>query len=828
MPHMPQVLLIDGTSYIFRAFYALPPLNNSRGEPTGAIYGFCAMLHKLLQDYPGVPMVLFFDAGGQNWRHERYSSYKAHRQAPPEELIAQIKTIREGVSFFGIPIIQQHGVEADDFIAVVARQYAKTGLVLISSPDKDFMQLIGDNIMLEQSIDSKRYDRATAEEKYGVRLEQIIDYFALLGDSSDGIPGVPKVGPKTAQKLLKEYDTLEAILQNASDIPGAIGRSIESHKEQALLSRDLFQLATSQQVPWPEVLNPEALPAPPVLHVPELLSFYEHYELRSLLSRVKNQPTYAPVAVATPKAVTLLPQEPSMALWVGEDFLSWATSQEQAYYLEGDSRTKFLQELPTYEGVVIITDYAQVRPWLAGPLTRFDDLSLMSYVLEADQPTLWESLQQRLFPGRAEPQNKAEKAAWLYQAYHLLESKLTSELKQLLAEIDYPLAEILYQMQQAGICLDTQRLLMLAQQWEAELAGLKEQIIAASGCEFNINSSKQLREVLFEHLKIKSTKKTPKGELSTKEDVLLALRDQHPVIELLLSYRHLEKLRSTYTTSLVQQISPQTHRLHTTFDQKGTITGRLASSQPNLQNIPVKTMNGRQIRSAFCAPEGKVLVFFDYSQIELRLMAHMSQDPTLLAAYRQGDDIHRQTAMLILGLSESDVGPEHRQLAKTVNFGLIYGMSAYGLSEQLQISPKKAAEFIDTYFEQFPKIKEYMQAMRDFAKEHGYVRTLLGRKIPIRLGTGRGAGEHAWRAAINGPLQGTASDLIKKAMIDLQPVLQHFEGTRMLLQVHDELIFECPQDKALSLVAAVTPVMEGALELDIPLIVGSKIASRWE
>lgn len=828
MAKNPSILLIDGTSYIFRAFYALPPLINAFSEPTGALYGFCSMIHKLLQDYPRTPMVLFFDAGGKNWRHQLYSEYKAHRQAPPPELIAQIKALAAALPFFGMPVVQQEGVEADDFIAVVARRYSEKGMVLISSPDKDFTQLIGPNILLEQSIDSKRYDKDAVELKYGVALEQIIDYFALLGDSSDGIPGVPKIGPKTAQKLLKEHGTLEALLVSAETIPGAVGRSIQTHKEQALLSRDLFRLATEEQVAWPQNLPQQELPPAPQLDIAGLLAFYERYELKSLFPRVKNQIIYPEVLCFESSDLDEVALNSPIAVWSAGGLLAWARKKDEVHYAEGESAAAILKKLPTIQATIIVVNYAQFRPLLDAELKNFEDLSLLSYVLEADKPTDWQSIQVELFPGRPEPENDAAKAAWLLMAYEQLSLKLSPELTKVLREIDYPLAEILYQMQQNGICLDANRLIALSERWAEQLGQYKQQIVSLCGRDFNINSSKQLREILFEELNLKSSKKTPKGELSTKEDVLVALRDQHPVIDVILSYRQLEKLRSTYTLSLVQQISPVTGRLHTTFDQKGTITGRLASSQPNLQNIPVKSANGREIRSAFCAPEGKSLVFFDYSQIELRLMAHMSHDQVLRQAYMEGADIHRQTAMRVLGLQDAEIGPEHRQVAKTVNFGLLYGMSAYGLSEQLQISPKKAQQFIDIYFEEFPRIKDYMQSMRDFAKQHGYVTTLTGRRIPIKVEARRGGSEHAWRAAINGPLQGTASDLIKKAMIELQPVIKAISGTKMLLQVHDELIFECDTEKAPLLIERVKKVMQEAMVFDVPLIVESKIAQRWE
>lgn len=824
MASMPHVLLIDGTSYIFRAFYALPPLTSASGHPTGALYGFCAMIHKLLQDYPQIPVVFFFDAGGENWRHERYEAYKAHRSAPPEELIAQIKALSDVLPAFGIPIVQKRGVEADDLIAVVARQYARYGQVLISSPDKDFTQLVGPDILLEQSLDSRRYDVAAIEQKYGIPQSQIIDYFALLGDSSDGIPGVPKIGPKTAVKLLKEYGSLDALLESADAIPGAVGRSLQENIEQARLSRDLFVLGTEEQTGWPEALSKEALPLPPQLDLTALLSFYQKYELKTLFPRVKARPIYEPVSVVPFES---LGNEP-VAVWLSEQGLAVAYSATQSFEIPQDQAQQVLEELTQAEQPVIVADFSAIRKNLPGALKTMRDLSLIAYALEADRPTDWQSLEKQLFPERPEPEHWAEKACWLWAGFEQQLKRLTPEMHQLLFNLDFPLAEVLYQMQIQGICLDAGRLQQLAEQWQAELGVIKQQIMALTGKDFNVNSSKQLREVLFDDLKLVSQKKTPKGELSTKEEVLVAMRDQHPVIEAILAHRHLEKLRSTYTTSLIEQRDLRTGRLHTTFDQKGTVTGRLASSKPNLQNIPVKTANGRLIRQAFCAPEGRTLVFFDYSQIELRLMAHMSQDPCLLEAYRQGADIHIQTAIQVLQLPEHEVGPEQRQVAKTVNFGLLYGMSAYGLSQQLHIPVKEAQKFIDIYFEQFPSVRQYMQSMREFAQQHSYVSTLWGRRIPIRHEGRRGAAEHAWRAAINGPLQGTASDLIKKAMVDLQPVLTGMPGTEMLLQVHDELIFETPLENAASLRDRVVPVMEAAMSLDIPLVVDAKIAPRWE
>lgn len=828
MAQLPEIILIDGTSYIFRAFHALPPLTSSSGAPTGALYGFCAMIHKLLQDYPQIPMVFFFDAGGKNWRHERYSGYKAHRTAPPDELIAQIESLKEVLPAFGMPIVQQHGIEADDLIAVVARRYSEKGLVLISSPDKDFTQIVSKNIILEQSLDSKRYDLQAVEEKYGLPQSQIIDYFSLIGDASDGIPGVPKIGPKTAVKLLKEHGSLDALLESADAVPGAVGRSLQENIDNARMSRELFVFGTEQQTGWPAELSAEELPPPPQPDLTALLSFYQKYELKTLFPRVKARPVYQPISLSEESVVDPRKWDQPVAVLSTEHGVAWAFSQTKAYYLPQECAQPLWEKLTQAQVPVIVADITELRKKLSGPLALLEDLSLIAYLLVADQRTNWDSIKSRLFSERAEAQHWAEEAAWLWQAHAQLSQQLTEPMKKLLVEVDTPLAEVLYQMQTAGICLDTQKLLDLNQQWQQELMAIKAQITELTGEDFNINSSKQLREVLFEKLQLTSKKKTPKGELSTKEDVLLAIQDQHPCIGQILAHRHLEKLRTTYTTSLVDQVDGQTGRLHTTFDQKGTVTGRLASSKPNLQNIPVKSANGRLIRQAFCAAPGKVLVFFDYSQIELRLMAHFSQDLRLLEAYQQGEDIHRQTAMRVLGLAESEIGAQQRQIAKTVNFGLLYGMSAYGLSQQLQIPIGRAQEFIDTYFEQFPMVRGYMQSMREFAQQHGYVETLWGRQIPIRTEGRRGSQEHAWRAAINGPLQGTASDLIKKAMIDLQPLLQENPQTQMLLQVHDELIFETPQGHEGALIEQVRPVMEAAMHLDVPLVVEAKTGMRWE
>jgi len=823
------VVLVDGTSYVFRAFYALPPLTMQNGQPTGAIAGFAQMIHKLLQDYPKSPVIVFFDAGAKTHRHSWHLAYKENRSAPPEDLVKQFEPIKEIVRALGLPLICHSGTEADDLIACVARHYQSFGEVIICSPDKDFTQLIGGNIILENPIDQTRLSEVDIQKKYGVTVAQLPEYFALLGDSSDNIPGVPKIGSKTAQKLIHQYESLEGLYHNVSDIKGVVGANLIRYRDDAFLSRKLFLFQTVEDLGWPIELPFDHAPVRISANILEAAKVYEKYELRRLLARLPIQHMEQ-----TPYAT---------------EALVWATHKERIHSFDG---VLYLLPIGLYEwelgycdahniwqfgglsteeardALVLYHDALWVSfDWKAAFLVlqqwpqKYHDLHLMLHMAKPDVKPNWIAL--RASQKHAHCDTMA--LSWLWKS---CKEHLTEAQQFLLENMEYPLIPILSRMEHAGVLVDRKALECLDRQWQERLTDLKQRAWDTIQQEFNLNSSQQLKTILFEDLGLKSTHKTPKGVQSTNEEALQSLIHQHPLIAIILEYRHYEKLRSTYSSSWLERLDLQHSRLHTTYDQTGTVTGRLSSFDPNLQNIPVRTPQGLQIRQTIIAPSGKMLVSFDYSQIELRLMAHFSQDPVLLQAYENDWDIHAQTASVLNHIDLATVTDEQRSAAKTVNFGLIYGMSAFGLAKQLGLSNAEAAQLIDQYFSTYKGVFEYMGAMRHKSKTQGYILTLMGRQIPVRSAVQKKGGDHSWRAAINGPLQGTASELIKQAMINLQPWILAHPGVEMVMQVHDELVFEVPVKDVEHWIGPAQHIMESAFKLRVPLKVHYSVGSCWE
>ncbi len=819
------IILVDGSSYIFRAFYALPPLTNREGHPTGAIAGFTQMLHKLFQDYPRSPVAVFFDASGTTHRGHWYSEYKKNRSVPPAELVIQIEPIKDIVRSMGIPLICYIGTEADDLIACVARQYQNYGTVVVCSPDKDFSQIVSETIIVENPIDRRQLTPAVIFEKYGVSVEQIPQYFALIGDSSDNIPGVPKIGPKTAQTLINKYGALEVLYQNIDDLKGIVAQNLLRYRDDAFLSRRLFLFQTLDNLFWPDELPYSHWPDPIKINLLEAAKLYEKYDLRRLLSRLP-----APIDEKAPYAHTTLdwdhpdPLNPEVFLSFQADGL-WELgfcNSEGKWVIDRLSKEQCLKFFNLYPLLMAISWNWKFQLKQGGFIPKiYRDLWLIAHLSEPDRKWEWK-VERALHPGAS---CDTMAMHWLYKDRISL---LNPVQQSLLDKIEMPLIQILFDMEKNGVLINQSALKALDTRWKSELNVLKKQSYIIAGKEFNLNSAKQLRNLLFQERGLQSKVKTPKGDPSTNEEALQELANQDPLVPKILLYRHYEKLRSTYTSAWIERLNDSCSRLHTTYDQAGTVTGRLASSDPNLQNIPVRSLEGQQIRQTIIAPPGKKLVSFDYSQIELRLMAHFSQDPVLMEAYDKGLDLHVQTASILNKIPLENVTSDQRSMAKTVNFGLIYGMSAFGLAKQLGQSNAQAARLIEQYFFTYKGVFEYMNTMRQSSKSQGFVETLFGRKIPIRPSVQRGGGDNSWRAAINGPLQGTASELIKKAMLDLQPLIAYHEGVRMILQVHDELVFEVPDEYLPEWADKAKAIMECTLVLRVPLIVNYSVGSCWE
>ncbi|MGO0122357.1 DNA polymerase I [Desulfothermobacter acidiphilus] len=851
------LLLLDGSSLAYRAFFALPSLSTRSGQPTGAVYGFTSMLFKVLENQRPTAIIAAFDKSRVTFRHALAETYKAQRPATPDELRQQFDLIKEVLAAFNIPVVEKEGFEADDIIGSFVSQAEREGWrCLIVTGDLDALQLVSPQtsvILMRKGIsDIAVYHEAEVESRFGIEPRQLPDFKALAGDASDNIRGVPGIGPKTAARLLQTYSALEELLRRRQELPSQLRATLEKHGEEALLAKRLalirrdVPLDAGEIRPWPGP-NFEAV-----------IELFSRLEFRTLAQRLLDLFPQARHAAPAAPYVTLREEAEWKRLeerLTGQPFVALAylpvnrgrsaspvsaccLGAEELYLVEGEAAHRRLlrelavksQSLSTYDAKTCLhtLETYGLRPEMIG----FDVL-LAAYLLNPSASNELESIAFEhagsvLPPGAPLP----EKARVIGQLTPLLKSKIQlQEQEYLYYEVELPLAAVLASMEKTGIKVAEERLRALSQELGEQLNRLAETIYQLAGERFNLNSPRQLGYILFEKLKLKPVKKTKTG-YSTDASVLEKLAQEHELVALVLNYRQLAKLKSTYTDTLPQLIDPATGRLHTSFLQAGTATGRLASAEPNLQNIPVRDPLGRRIRQAFIAESSEhLLLSADYSQIELRVLAHLSEDPGLCEAFAREEDIHARTAAEIFGIDPGEVTPEMRAKAKVVNFGIVYGMSDYGLSQELKIDPSEAHQYIERYFQRYPRVKQFVEQVIAQARERGYVTTLLNRRryIPEILSRNRTQRQLGERLAINTTIQGSAADLIKKAMVDIYRLLQESSfGCRMLLQVHDELLFELPRAELASVAPTIKRAMEQALPLRVPIKVNLKIGPNWQ
>ncbi len=892
MSDQPQLCLIDGSSYLYRAFHALPSLTNAAGEPTGAVFGVANMIRRLLQEHQPQRVAVVFDAPGKNFRHALFADYKANRPPMPDELRAQIQPLHALIDAMGITRVMIEGVEADDVIASLVMQARAQGMdVLISSGDKDLAQLVAPAVVLEDSMQGKRYDTAAVTEKFGVGPSLVGDLLALTGDSSDNIPGVDKVGPKTAAKWLIEYGSLEGLIQSADAVAGKVGDKLREALAQLPLSRQLVALKTDVDTG----LALDALKHSQPDHE-RLVELLRHFGFATWLKQYQDEgaaPGAPHSADVTVETVTTRAQLEQLVAAVGAaELVAFDTETTSLEPLEADLVGLAFAIEPGkawYVPLAHINQHnefsadealAAFRPWLEdatraklGQNLKYDlnvlqragirlagvahDTMLASYVFNAtatrhDMDSLAGrylgrqtiSFEQVAGKGRAQvrfdqvpvPTAAAyagEDAEVTLALHHHLWPKIAADqrLQSVYEALEIPLIPVLARMERTGVALDCAQLARQSLELEGELAELESRAHQEAGREFNLGSPLQLQAILFDELKLPVLRKTPKGQPSTAEDVLQELASDYALPRIVLRHRSLAKLKSTYTDRLPEKVSSATGRVHTHYQQAVTATGRLSSTDPNLQNIPIRTREGRRIRRAFVAPPGQLLLAADYSQIELRIMAHLSDDPRLLEAFAAGEDIHRATAAEVFDCPIEQVRPDQRRAAKAINFGLMYGMSGWGLARQLEIDRKSAERYIERYFERYPGVRAYMDSIRRTAREQGYVETLFGRRlwtdeIRSRNPARRQAAE---RAAINAPMQGTAADIIKRAMIDVDAWLQADQvPARLVMQVHDELVLEVEQTALEPVRETLVNIMGAAANLKVPLVVDSGVGSNWD
>ena len=915
---MATLLLVDGSSYLYRAFHALPDLRTSGGEPTGAIRGVLSMLRVLEADYKADYRAVVFDARGKTFRDEWYPEYKAHRPPMPDDLAAQIEPLHECIRASGWPLLMVEGVEADDVIGTLARQAAAAGMdCVISTGDKDLAQLVGPRVRLVNTMNNEVLDEAGVKAKFGVPPERIVDYLALIGDSVDNVPGVPKVGPKTAAKWLDAYGSLDAIVAHAGDIGGAVGENLRNHLGFLPLGVKLVTVAC--ELPLPVAVGDLAPQAPDTA---KLEGLFARLEFKGWLRELKGEaPAPAPRAKAAPAAAAT-PAEPATGVepdrsryecildeatldaWLARIDTAALTSLDTettdldpmrarlvgiSFAVAGDAnsdgaiRAAYLPLGHHYAGapeqLPLEPTLGRLKPWLEsarhaklGQHLKYDrhvfanhgvalrgiaeDTLLQSYVLESDKGHDLGGLALRhcglstiayddvtgkganrisfaqVAVERATDYS-AEDADVTLRVHDVLRPRLAAEpaLEALYRDLELPVAEVLFRMERNGVLIDAAALAQQSDELGRKIMALEAEAQQLAGQPFNLNSPKQLAEILFSQQGLPVVKKTPSGAPSTDEEVLEKLAEDYPLPKKILEHRSFAKLKNTYTDKLPKMIDPATGRVHTSFGQATAVTGRLASTDPNLQNIPIRTAEGRRIRSAFVAPTGHQIVSADYSQIELRIMAHLSDDPRLLEAFAQGEDVHRATAAEVFGLTPIEVTSEQRRAAKAINFGLIYGMSAFGLAKQINVERGAAQAYMDRYFARYPGVARYMEETRAAARDRGYVETVFGRRLwlPEIRSSNAGRRQGAERAAINAPMQGTAADLIKRAMIAVQDWLDRERmHTLLLLQVHDELVLEAPEVELAALREALPRLMGGVAELKVPLLVEVGVGDNWD
>ena len=890
------VVLVDGSSYLFRAFHGLPPLTTRDGRPTGALHGVVKMLAKLYDDHQPAYIGVVFDAQGKTFRHDLYPAYKAHRPPMPDDLRAQIEPLHRLIEALGFPLIIEDGVEADDVIGTLAMQaLAQHYQVVISSGDKDMAQLLvhADITLLDtmKNAITTADDVAARFKVDALRADQVIDYLALVGDSADNIPGVPKVGPKTAAKWLAEYNNIDNLIDHASKIPGKIGDNLRAGIDTLRLSQTLATINTTLDLNT-RIADLALQPRQP----DKLAALCDTYELASIKAQyLKNSappPPAAPVATHYRAITTLdeldalinrLQNSDGYAIDTETDSLDYmranlvgisvAPAPGEAYYLP--LAHQLSANLPYAETLTRLKPLLEASaPPKSGQHHKYDrhifaragielrgikdDTMLMSYTIDSTatrhnlddladyylnhKTTTYEDLVGKgakqltidQIPLEAASDYACEDADITLRLKEHLAPKLAAapRLEALYRDLELPLAEQLYRIEERGVRIDPAALAAHSAEISDRLATLEQQAHDLAGEAFNLGSPKQLQKILYEQQNLPIIRKTPKGQPSTDEETLAELAESHgaELPRLILEHRSLAKLKSTYTDRLPELVNPQTGRIHTSYHQAVTSTGRLSSSDPNLQNIPARSDEGRRIRQAFIAADGMQILAADYSQIELRIMAHLSADPGLLAAFARGDDIHRATAAEIFGVAPEAVSREQRRDAKAINFGLIYGMSAFGLARQLNIPRGQAADYIDTYFARYPKVRDYMETTRETARRQGYVETLLGRRLYLpdinsKNPQRRQASE---RLAINAPMQGSAADIIKRAMLDLDRALGSRDDLHLIMQVHDELVFEIAPESSAALIPQIKTLMENAAQLSIPLIVDTGLGANWD
>ena len=884
------IILVDGSSYLYRAYHALPPLTNSKNQPTGAIKGVISMIKKILIDHPESPLAVVFDAKGKTFRHEMYSKYKANRPPMPEDLVQQIEPIHKIISLMGIKLIMIPGVEADDVIGTLAEQAREKKLdTVISTGDKDMTQLVCENVSVVNTMSGELLNENGVLKKFGVGPALITDYLALIGDKSDNVPGVDKVGPKTAVKWLNEYNDIEGIKKNAESIGGKVGENLRSSIEMLDLAHELVRIKTD--VPLDVGIEDLIITEPDTKQLTEI---YKELEFNAWLQEVPEKKATAKkvnssyMCISSEDQLKKIVKEASKAKTIaidtettGLDYMdtdlvgiSLSYKAGEAYYIPikhlDDTVNQLHQDLvldilrPVLEtsknkiiGQNIKFDRNVLAKYGISISSIKNDTMMMSYVLDASatrhnldalssyylnyktstfEDVAGKGVKQVTFdqvPINEATHYAAEDADITLRLYEELNPRLETEdsLKRLNDEIEIPLIEVLSEMEQNGAILNSKILKSQSKDLENRIKKLEKKAYDIAGEEFNLGSTKQLREIFFEKLNYRVIKKTPGGQPSTDEKVLAELAEEYELPKVLLEHRTLSKLKSTYTDKLPGQISASTGKVHTSFHQAVTTTGRLSSSDPNLQNIPIRTEDGRRIRQAFEPSKGHRFISADYSQIELRIMAHVSKDIGLLQAFQEGEDVHSKTASEVFGVDIDNVTADLRRNAKAINFGLIYGISAFGLGKQLGISRNLAAEYMAMYFEKYPGVKEYMESTKEFASQNGYVETLFGRRLYLRDINASNAirRQASERAAINAPVQGTAADIMKIAMIKTHKAIKTEEiEAKLILQVHDELILDTPKKEIDSVIAILTDSMMGAANLDVPLEIDVGIGDNWD
>jgi DNA polymerase I len=907
-----KLVLVDGSSYLYRAFHGLPDLRTRAGEPTGAIRGVITMLRKLVADEKPDYFAVVFDAPGKTFRDDWYPEYKANRSPMPEDMRPQIAPLHELIKAHGWPLIMETGVEADDVIGTLAQAAEKHGLdCVISTGDKDLAQLVTEHVILKNTMSMETLDINGVKEKFGVAPTQMLDYLSLIGDTVDNVPGVPKVGPKTAVKWLAEYNTLDAIVANAAKFTGVVGENLRNTLEWLPKGKQLLTVKCDVELPYR--VESLAMTEP---DTNTLIGFFERFEFKSMLNEVRGANTSAaPLAPSQASLLDVAPSQPSAALEkkprvyktifteneLDEVIAAISAATLTCFDTETTSLEPMLAKVvglsfawTPFEAVYIPlahryagvpeqlpldTTLAKLKPWFEDASkkklaqnAKYDehvllnhgiqvrgvehDTLLEDYVLESHKPHDMDSMALRFLDektikfedvaGKGSKQigfdevaidrateYSAEDADVTLRLHHSIYPQLVAipQIEKIYREYELPTREVLLRMERNGVLIDAELLGKQSHAIGLQINTLEEKAFELAGQPFNLGSPKQLGEILFTKLGLPIKRKTATGQPSTDEEVLSELAEDFPLPKVLLEHRSLSKLKGTYTDKLPKMVNPNTGRVHTNYGQATAVTGRLSSNDPNLQNIPVRTPQGREIRKAFIAPKGSVIVSADYSQIELRIMAHLSEDPSLTEAFAKGLDIHKATASEIFSVPISEITSEQRRYTKAVNFGLIYGMGAFGLASQLGIERSAAQQFIDKYFARYPGVAEFMQSTREFAHAHGYVETIFGRRVylpEINGGNGpRKAG--AERQAINAPMQGSNADIIKLAMISIDRWLTQSQlKSKLIMQVHDELVLEVPSDELDRIKQELPKMMTEVTTLKVPLVAEVGVGANWD